>query len=171
MLENAWINMRSMRWLVGEQTVALNVLVRQLDGASISLFLKGLSLPKYHFISINALLFLPSLWKTSYIYSQESCSWLLHPLQSSSSSLCTWPVFHAIFRCCFIDKDNLEFPVFVTYSSGCFLLLLYPSGMHSSFAGKVSIQVIPQMLSLAINFPTQKFLQAQSKVAYAVGWC
>jgi hypothetical protein len=76
-----------------------------------------------------------------------------------------------IFWCCFIDKvpmyvlqDNLEFPVFVTYSSGCFLLLLYPSGMHSSFAGKVSIQVIPQMLSLAINFPTQKFLQAQSKV-------
>jgi hypothetical protein len=48
-----------------------------------------------------------------------------------------------IFWCCFIDKvpvyvlqDNLEFPVFVTYSSGCFLLLLYPSGMHSSFAGK-----------------------------------
>jgi len=82
-----------------------------------------------------------------------------------------------IFWCCFIDKvpvyvlqDNLEFPVFVTYSSGCFLLLLYPSGMHSSFAGKVSIQVIPQMLSLAINFPTQKFLQAQSKVRVLQLW-
>jgi len=64
----------------------------------------------------------------------------------------------------YVLQDNLEFPVFVTSTSGCFLLLLYPSGMHSSFAGKVSIQVIPQMLSLAINFPTQKFLQAQSKV-------
>ncbi|XP_030515501.1 protein DETOXIFICATION 34 [Rhodamnia argentea] len=31
-------------------------------------------------------------------------------------------------------------------------------------AGKFTIQVIPQMFSLAINFPTQKFLQAQSKV-------
>ncbi|CAL5340012.1 unnamed protein product [Camellia sinensis] len=31
-------------------------------------------------------------------------------------------------------------------------------------AGDFSIQVIPQMFSLAINFPTQKFLQSQSKV-------
>lgn len=31
-------------------------------------------------------------------------------------------------------------------------------------AGKFTVQVIPQMFSLAINFPTQKFLQAQSKV-------
>jgi hypothetical protein len=60
-----------------------------------------------------------------------------------------------IFWCCFIDKvpmyvlqENLEFPVFVIYSSGCFLLLLYPSGMHSSFAGKFSIQVIPRVLQL-----------------------
>ncbi|XP_043715558.1 protein DETOXIFICATION 35-like [Telopea speciosissima] len=30
--------------------------------------------------------------------------------------------------------------------------------------GKFSVQIIPQMFSLAINFPTQKFLQAQSKV-------
>ncbi|GFY90262.1 MATE efflux family protein [Actinidia rufa] len=34
----------------------------------------------------------------------------------------------------------------------------------AGLAGKFSIQVIPQMFSLAINFPTQKFLQAQSKV-------
>ncbi|KAF7153558.1 hypothetical protein RHSIM_Rhsim01G0148000 [Rhododendron simsii] len=34
----------------------------------------------------------------------------------------------------------------------------------AKLAGKFSIQVIPQMFSLAINFPTQKFLQAQSKV-------
>ncbi|KAK9279593.1 hypothetical protein L1049_013272 [Liquidambar formosana] len=34
----------------------------------------------------------------------------------------------------------------------------------AELAGKFSIQVIPQMFSLAINFPTQKFLQAQSKV-------
>ncbi|KAG8391853.1 hypothetical protein BUALT_Bualt01G0230200 [Buddleja alternifolia] len=32
-------------------------------------------------------------------------------------------------------------------------------------AGEFSIKIIPQMFSLAINFPTQKFLQAQSKVA------
>ncbi|OMP00374.1 S-locus glycoprotein [Corchorus olitorius] len=31
-------------------------------------------------------------------------------------------------------------------------------------AGEFTMQVIPQMFSLAINFPTQKFLQAQSKV-------
>uniref|UniRef100_A0A5B6YYX7 MATE efflux family protein n=1 Tax=Davidia involucrata TaxID=16924 RepID=A0A5B6YYX7_DAVIN len=34
----------------------------------------------------------------------------------------------------------------------------------ADLAGKFSFQVIPQMFSLAINFPTQKFLQAQSKV-------
>ncbi|TQD99572.1 hypothetical protein C1H46_014798 [Malus baccata] len=34
----------------------------------------------------------------------------------------------------------------------------------ADLAGKFSIQTIPQMFSLAINFPTQKFLQAQSKV-------
>ncbi|MCD7449157.1 hypothetical protein HAX54_049520 [Datura stramonium] len=35
----------------------------------------------------------------------------------------------------------------------------------AELAGKFSIQIIPQMFSLAINFPTQKFLQAQSNVA------
>lgn len=34
----------------------------------------------------------------------------------------------------------------------------------AELAGEFTIQVIPQMFSLAINFPTQKFLQAQSKV-------
>ncbi|XP_059456553.1 protein DETOXIFICATION 34 [Corylus avellana] len=34
----------------------------------------------------------------------------------------------------------------------------------AELAGKFSIQIIPQMFSLAFNFPTQKFLQAQSNV-------
>ncbi|KVH97264.1 Multi antimicrobial extrusion protein [Cynara cardunculus var. scolymus] len=34
----------------------------------------------------------------------------------------------------------------------------------ADLAGKFSIQILPQMFSLALNFPTQKFLQAQSKV-------
>ncbi|KAA8533690.1 hypothetical protein F0562_031207 [Nyssa sinensis] len=34
----------------------------------------------------------------------------------------------------------------------------------ADLAGKFTIQVIPQFFSLAITFPTQKFLQAQSKV-------
>jgi len=34
----------------------------------------------------------------------------------------------------------------------------------AEIAGRFSLQIIPQMFSLAINFPTQKFLQAQSKV-------
>lgn len=36
----------------------------------------------------------------------------------------------------------------------------------AELAGKFSIQIIPQMFSLAFNFPTQKFLQAQSKVGF-----
>ncbi|KAK4740706.1 hypothetical protein SAY87_024294 [Trapa incisa] len=39
----------------------------------------------------------------------------------------------------------------------------------SEMAGKFTIQVIPQLFSLAINFPTQKFLQAQCKVG-ALAW-
>lgn len=34
----------------------------------------------------------------------------------------------------------------------------------AELAGRFSMQTIPQMFSLAINFPTQKFLQSQSKV-------
>ncbi|CAN1267496.1 Protein DETOXIFICATION 35 [Linum perenne] len=39
----------------------------------------------------------------------------------------------------------------------------------ANLAGKFTLQVIPQLFSLAINFPTGKFLQAQSKVN-AVAW-
>ncbi|KAL5718621.1 Protein DETOXIFICATION 34 [Ranunculus cassubicifolius] len=53
----------------------------------------------------------------------------------------------------------------------------------AELAGRFAIQIIPQMFSLAINFPTQKFLQSQSKVSvlayigafalvgYVVRWC
>ncbi|WCJ22768.1 MATE efflux family protein [Euphorbia peplus] len=34
----------------------------------------------------------------------------------------------------------------------------------AEIAGKFTVQIIPQMFSLAVNFPTQKFLQSQSKV-------
>ncbi|XAR54046.1 hypothetical protein NMG60_11029030, partial [Bertholletia excelsa] len=44
------------------------------------------------------------------------------------------------------------------------LILLGQQADIARVAGKFSKQVIPQMFSLAINFPTQKFLQAQSKV-------
>lgn len=39
----------------------------------------------------------------------------------------------------------------------------------SELAGRFTLQIIPQLFSLAINFPTQKFLQAQSKVS-ALAW-
>ncbi|KAF4356499.1 protein DETOXIFICATION 35 [Cannabis sativa] len=39
----------------------------------------------------------------------------------------------------------------------------------ADLAGKFTILVIPQLFSLAVNFPTQKFLQAQSKVN-ALAW-
>ncbi|WOG91360.1 hypothetical protein DCAR_0310609 [Daucus carota subsp. sativus] len=45
--------------------------------------------------------------------------------------------------------------------------ILKLSGQHdeiADLAGEVAILIIPQLFSLAINFPTQKFLQAQSKV-------
>lgn len=44
------------------------------------------------------------------------------------------------------------------------LKLLGQEPKIADMAGKFSIQIIPQMFSLAINFPTQKFLQAQSRV-------
>ncbi|CAI9101848.1 OLC1v1039270C1 [Oldenlandia corymbosa var. corymbosa] len=44
------------------------------------------------------------------------------------------------------------------------LKLLGQRGDIADMAGRFSIQIIPQMFSLAINFSTQKFLQAQSKV-------
>lgn len=44
------------------------------------------------------------------------------------------------------------------------LRLLGQEDVIANRAGKFTMQIIPQMFSLAINFPTQKFLQAQSKV-------
>ncbi|XP_058005276.1 protein DETOXIFICATION 34-like, partial [Hevea brasiliensis] len=46
------------------------------------------------------------------------------------------------------------------------LVLLGQEANIAELAGKFTIQVIPQMFSLAVNFPTQKFLQAQSKVGF-----
>ncbi|XP_039135484.1 protein DETOXIFICATION 34-like isoform X3 [Dioscorea cayenensis subsp. rotundata] len=45
------------------------------------------------------------------------------------------------------------------------LKLLGQEEQIADAAGKFTIEIIPQMFSLAINFPTQKFLQAQSKVS------
>ncbi|KAL9234485.1 hypothetical protein vseg_009355 [Gypsophila vaccaria] len=44
------------------------------------------------------------------------------------------------------------------------LILLGQEPRIATLAGKFTIQCIPQMFSCAINFPTQKFLQSQSKV-------
>ncbi|KAI4355101.1 hypothetical protein L6164_003906 [Bauhinia variegata] len=44
------------------------------------------------------------------------------------------------------------------------LVLLGQEHDIAMLAGQFTIQTIPQMFSLAINFPTQKFLQAQSRV-------
>lgn len=44
------------------------------------------------------------------------------------------------------------------------LKILGQEEIIAQLAGEFAIQVIPQMFSLAVNFPTQKFLQAQSKV-------
>ncbi|KAJ0966630.1 hypothetical protein J5N97_023547 [Dioscorea zingiberensis] len=45
------------------------------------------------------------------------------------------------------------------------LKLLGQEQQIAEAAGRFTIQIIPQMFSLAINFPTQKFLQSQSKVS------
>ncbi|XP_050224952.1 protein DETOXIFICATION 35-like [Mercurialis annua] len=44
------------------------------------------------------------------------------------------------------------------------LKLLGQEETMADLAGKFTLLIIPQLFSLAINFPTQKFLQAQSKV-------
>ncbi|CAE6144226.1 unnamed protein product [Arabidopsis arenosa] len=43
----------------------------------------------------------------------------------------------------------------------------------AEISGRFTTQIIPQMFALAINFPTQKFLQSQSKVGIMawIGWC
>jgi len=46
------------------------------------------------------------------------------------------------------------------------LILLGQEREIAELAGIFTIQSIPQMFSLAINFPTQKFLQAQTKVGF-----
>jgi len=46
------------------------------------------------------------------------------------------------------------------------LLLLGQEREIAELAGVFTIQSIPQMFSLAVNFPTQKFLQAQTKVGF-----
>lgn len=51
------------------------------------------------------------------------------------------------------------------YFSEPILKLLGQEDEIAKHAGKFTIQIIPQMFSLAINFPVQKFLQAQSDVA------
>ncbi|PON97010.1 Multi antimicrobial extrusion protein [Trema orientale] len=48
--------------------------------------------------------------------------------------------------------------------AGPVLKLLGQDEQISDLAGKFTIQIIPQLFSLAINFPAQKFLQAQTKV-------
>lgn len=62
-----------------------------------------------------------------------------------------------LFATCFV-----LLPLYV-YSAPV-LKLLGQEDDIADLAGKFSIQTIPQMFSLAINFPTQKFLQAQSRV-------
>ncbi|CAN8308950.1 unnamed protein product [Cochlearia groenlandica] len=44
------------------------------------------------------------------------------------------------------------------------LILLGQEPEIAEISGRFTAQIIPQMFALAINFPTQKFLQAQSKV-------
>ncbi|KAK7295106.1 hypothetical protein RJT34_18010 [Clitoria ternatea] len=46
------------------------------------------------------------------------------------------------------------------------LILLGQDHQIAELAGVFTLQSIPQMFSLAVNFPTQKFLQAQSKVGF-----
>ncbi|VAI63273.1 unnamed protein product [Triticum turgidum subsp. durum] len=53
--------------------------------------------------------------------------------------------------------------------AGNILRLLGQEEAIAAAAGEFTLRIIPQMFALAINFPTQKFLQAQSKVA-ALAW-
>ncbi|KAF6134959.1 hypothetical protein GIB67_037486 [Kingdonia uniflora] len=53
--------------------------------------------------------------------------------------------------------------------SSLLLKLLGQSAEISDLAGKLSIWMIPQLFAYALNFPMQKFLQAQSKV-FAMMW-
>ncbi|GER54813.1 MATE efflux family protein [Striga asiatica] len=50
-----------------------------------------------------------------------------------------------------------------------FLLLIGQTESISRFAGKLALWMIPQLFAYSINFPTAKFLQAQSKIM-AMAW-
>lgn len=49
------------------------------------------------------------------------------------------------------------------------LKLLGQEDAIANLAGKYAVLIVPQMFSLAVNFPTSKFLQAQSKVG-VIAW-
>ncbi|KAG6486498.1 hypothetical protein ZIOFF_055074 [Zingiber officinale] len=53
--------------------------------------------------------------------------------------------------------------------AGPILKLIGQEEEIAELAGKFTVSIIPQMFALAVNFPTQKFLQAQSRVA-ALAW-
>lgn len=53
--------------------------------------------------------------------------------------------------------------------SGPILKVLGQEEELADMAGEFTLRIIPQMFSLAVNFPTQKFLQAQSKV-WVLAW-
>jgi len=61
----------------------------------------------------------------------------------------------------------LLLPIYIF--AGPILKLLGQQSDIADLAGNFAILVIPQLLSLAFNFPTQKFLQAQSKVS-VIAW-
>ncbi|KAF6145065.1 hypothetical protein GIB67_013416 [Kingdonia uniflora] len=61
----------------------------------------------------------------------------------------------------------LILPVYIF--SSLLLKLLGQSAEIADLAGKLSIWMIPQLFAYALNFPMQKFLQAQSKV-FAMMW-
>ncbi|KAF6160908.1 hypothetical protein GIB67_025443 [Kingdonia uniflora] len=61
----------------------------------------------------------------------------------------------------------LILPVYIF--SSLLLKLIGQSAEIADLAGKLSIWMIPQLFAFALNFPMQKFLQAQSKV-FAMMW-
>lgn len=67
-------------------------------------------------------------------------------------------------RSCLITLTTalLLTPVYIFTSP--LLKLLHQSSGISELAGKYAIWVIPQLYAYALNFPVQKFLQAQSKI-------
>ncbi|KNA22198.1 hypothetical protein SOVF_035990 [Spinacia oleracea] len=62
-----------------------------------------------------------------------------------------------LFLSCFV-----QLPIYIF--AGPLLKLIGQNHDIATLAGKFTILTIPQLFSLALNFPTQKFLQSQSKV-------